>query len=85
MDAVTTPAEPAAQPGRKGTLLIVDDEEAVRQSLRVIFKDDYQVLMAGDGATAIELAQKTKVDVAILDIKMAAHVRHRGAGAAEMR
>jgi two-component system sensor histidine kinase/response regulator len=76
-DAVTTLVEPTAlaepttRPSRKGTLLIVDDEDTVRQSLRVIFKDDYQVLMVEDGATAIETAQKTKVDVAILDIKMA--------------
>ena len=78
LDAVTRLAEPTAlaepmtQPTRKGTLLIVDDEDTVRQSLRVIFKDDYQVLMAGDGAAAIAIAQTTKVDVAILDIKMAA-------------
>jgi signal transduction histidine kinase len=72
LDAVTVLAEPVAPPSRKGTLLIVDDEDTVRQSLRVIFKDDYQVIMAGDGATAIEIARKTKVDVAILDIKMAA-------------
>jgi len=69
----TTAAIPAqaASPKRKGTLLIVDDEEGPRQSLRVIFKDDYDLLMAGDGATAIELAQKNKVDVAVLDIRMA--------------
>ena len=72
LDTVTELAEPTARHGRKGTLLIVDDEDTVRQSLRVIFKDDYQVLMAGDGTSAIELAQKTKVDVAVLDIKMAA-------------
>jgi two-component system, sensor histidine kinase and response regulator len=71
LDPVTTLMEPMTQLSRKGTLLIVDDEETVRQSLRVIFKDDYQILMAGNGATAIEIAQKTKVDVAILDIKMA--------------
>src|ERR1035438_10361895 len=71
LDSVTTLAEPMVQRSRMGTLLVVDDEETVRQSLRVIFKDDYHVLMAGDGATAIELAQKTEVDVAILDVKMA--------------
>jgi signal transduction histidine kinase len=71
LDPVTMQAEPTTPPSRKGTLMIVDDEDTVRQSLRVIFKDDYQILMASDGATAIETAQKTKVDVAILDIKMA--------------
>ncbi|HLH54626.1 MAG TPA: response regulator [Verrucomicrobiae bacterium] len=62
--------EPAA-PRRKGTLLIVDDEDGPRQSLRVIFKDDYNVLMAGDGPSAISLAQTHKIDVAVLDIRMA--------------
>ena len=63
--------EPSAVPRRKGTLLIVDDEEGPRQSLRVIFKDDYEILLAGDGASAIELAKKSKVDVAVCDIRMA--------------
>jgi len=70
-DAITTAAQPSAMPRRRGTLLIVDDEDGARQSLRVIFKDDYEILMAGDGAAAVELAQKNKVDVAVLDIRMA--------------
>ena len=61
----------AAPPRRRGTLLVVDDEDGPRQSLRVIFKDDYQVLMASDGPSAIALAQANKVDVAVLDIRMA--------------
>lgn len=56
---------------RRGTLLIVDDEDGPRQSLRVIFKDDYDILMAGDGPTAIALAQENRIDVAVLDIRMA--------------
>src|SRR4029079_17998549 len=55
---------------RRGTLLVVDDEEGPRQSLRVIFKDDYDILMAEDGAHAIELAQNNRIDVAVLDIRM---------------
>ena len=51
-------------------MLIVDDEEGPRQSLRVIFKDDYDVLMASDGPTAVELAQNRKIDVAVCDIRM---------------
>ena len=38
--------------------------------MRVVFKDDYEVLMASDGASAIELAQKNKIDVVVLDIRM---------------
>ena len=38
-------------------VLIVDDEDGPRQSLRVIFKDEYDLLMAEDGPTAIDLAQ----------------------------
>ena len=56
---------------RRGTLLVVDDEEGPRHSLRVIFKDEYNLLMAEDGPTAIELAKQHPIDVAVLDIRMA--------------
>jgi two-component system, sensor histidine kinase and response regulator len=64
-------AELSALPKRRGKLLIVDDEEGPRMSLRVIFKDKYDLMMAEDGPTAIDLAQKNNFDVAILDIRMA--------------
>ena len=52
------------------TLLVVDDEEGPRQSLRVMFKDEYNVLMASDGRAAIEVARRSPIDVAVLDIRM---------------
>ena len=55
---------------RRGKLLIVDDEDGPRQSLRQIFKDDYELLMASDGPAAIDLAQNNEVDVAVLDIRL---------------
>jgi signal transduction histidine kinase len=70
-DAVADHAVATPVPKRRGTLLIVDDEDGPRQSLRVIFKDEYDLLMAEDGPTAIELAQKHEIDVAVLDIRMA--------------
>jgi two-component system, sensor histidine kinase and response regulator len=70
LEPETTLAPPMEQPRHKGTLLIVDDDDTVRQSLRVVFKDDYHILMVADGASAIQTAKDTRVDVAILDIKM---------------
>jgi signal transduction histidine kinase len=64
------PEETVVLPNRKGTLLVVDDEDGPRHSLRIIFQGEYKVLMAPDGPTAIELAQQHQVDVAVLDIRM---------------
>jgi two-component system, sensor histidine kinase and response regulator len=64
------PAHSASEAPLKRTLLIVDDEEGPRQSLRVVFKDQYNLLIANDGTRAIELAKQNRVDVAIADIRM---------------
>ncbi|HEX3719701.1 MAG TPA: response regulator [Verrucomicrobiae bacterium] len=67
-----TVSEAGSGPGDRGrrTLLIVDDEEGPRQSLRVVFKDDYDLLLASNGQDAIELARKNKINAAVLDIRM---------------
>src|SRR5882672_11043066 len=65
------PEKEFIRPLPKPTLLIVDDEEGPRQSLRVVFKDDYTLLLASDGPSAIALAQNHRIDVAVLDIRMA--------------
>ncbi|MBI3850628.1 MAG: response regulator [Verrucomicrobia bacterium] len=54
----------------KRTLLIVDDEEGPRQSLRVVFKDDYHLLIANDGNTAMDMVKQNKVDAVVSDIRM---------------
>jgi two-component system sensor histidine kinase/response regulator len=71
MPSLTPPVDAVPAPRRKPTLMVVDDEEGPRQSVRVIFKDDYEVLMASDGPSAIALAQTGRIDVVILDIRMA--------------
>lgn len=67
IDSLETPDRRSERP----TLLIVDDEEGPRQSLRVVFKDEYNLLMASDGAAALELVRNNRIDVAVLDIRMA--------------
>jgi len=51
-------------------LLVVDDEEGPRQSVRIIFKDEYQVLLANSGEQAVELARRHTISVVVSDILM---------------
>ncbi|MGD0625624.1 MAG: sigma-54 dependent transcriptional regulator [Thermodesulfobacteriota bacterium] len=51
-------------------ILIVDDELGVRDSLRMIFKKDYQVILAGSSKEAWEKIQKEEPDLIFLDIIM---------------
>jgi signal transduction histidine kinase len=62
--------EQASPAGPRGTLLVVDDEDGPRQSLRAVFKDDFHVLTAADGPTALACAETNKIDVAVLDIRL---------------
>ncbi len=54
----------------KPTLLIVDDEEGPRQSLRIVFKNEYNVFVASNGTEALSIARAQHIDVAVLDILM---------------
>ncbi len=66
-----TPSNPTTEEiPEKLTLLIVDDEEGPRQSLRIVFKNDYNVVVASSGPEAIDLARRETIHVAVLDILM---------------
>ena len=54
----------------KPVLLVADDEEGPRQSVRIIFKDEYTVLLANSGEQAVELARKHSISVVVSDILM---------------
>ena len=52
-------------------VLIVDDEEAIRSSLRMIFDyEGYECLLAANGQAAIKMAERESPDLVFLDIKM---------------
>ncbi|HXG48856.1 MAG TPA: response regulator [Methylomirabilota bacterium] len=69
-DTALSGGTPATAPPRRPVLLVVDDEDGPRQSIKAIFQDDYDILMATSGAQALELAQSHRLDVAVLDIRM---------------
>ena len=55
------------------TTLIVDDHEVVREGLRLSLSRAPNIRVvgeAGDGASAVELAERRKPDVVIMDVRM---------------
>jgi two-component system, response regulator PdtaR len=64
------PVTQAPTPAR--TVVIAEDEVLIRMDLaEMLAEEGYEVVgQAGDGQTAIELAQKHKPDLVILDVKM---------------
>jgi CheY-like chemotaxis protein len=52
-------------------ILIVDDERAIRSTLREILEyEKYEVLDIDNGADALEIIKKEHIDLVLCDIKM---------------
>lgn len=56
--------------GETPRILIVDDENGPRQSLRMLLKEDYEIAMATCVDEALALLQDDPVDIIITDIRM---------------
>jgi CheY-like chemotaxis protein len=72
-DRESTGREPApgASPRSLRSVLIVEDEPALRETLRVIFQfQGYETVEAEDGAIALEILCDRYVDVLILDLHL---------------
>lgn len=55
----------------KGKILVVDDSSIIRNFVKKIFKDEYEVLTAENGNEAIELVKKDKdISCMLLDLNM---------------
>ena len=54
----------------KKSILICDDEEGIRESLKLILEKDYDISFATNGNEAVELVKMNSFDAAIMDIKM---------------
>jgi DNA-binding NtrC family response regulator len=53
---------------KRATILVVDDENGIRQSFKMLLKDGFNVLLAENGKEAEDLLAKNPVDLILLDI-----------------
>jgi two-component system response regulator PilR (NtrC family) len=61
----------ASDGGSKPRILIVDDEPSMRDMLRIVLRrDGYDVVVAPNGAEAIAILEKERVDLLLSDIRM---------------
>ncbi len=56
-------------PGSK-TVLIVDDDEGMRDTLTAILRRQYRVLRASTGESGLAILERENVDVVLLDVRM---------------
>lgn len=55
---------------KKPRVLIADDEEGIRESLRLILDRDYEIEVAANGEETLAKLAKGRFDLLLLDIKM---------------
>src|SRR5262245_31083220 len=65
---------PLALPGQMShkpkTILIVDDDEGMRDTLTAILKREYRVLRVASGEAALPILNKDDVDLVLLDVRL---------------
>ncbi len=54
----------------KHMILVCDDEEIVRASVKLVLEKDYQLVFAGDGEEGLKQFNAQPVDLVLLDLKM---------------
>ncbi|MBM3770770.1 MAG: response regulator [Acidimicrobiia bacterium] len=52
------------------TVLIVDDDEGMRDTLTAILKWEYRVLRVGSGEAALPVLNREDVDLVLLDVRL---------------
>ena len=69
MDPTTAEETRAARPKRQSKIMIVDDDAALCHALGLRLRaNHYETLSAGDGFSALALAQRERPDLVLLDL-----------------
>jgi CheY-like chemotaxis protein len=64
------PKDTGVADSTRPTVLSVDDEQAILDSIRLELEDDFDVVTATSGAEALDLLAHRHVDVVLLDLRM---------------
>lgn len=62
--------EPSLETQEKARILLVDDEEGVRMSLRALLDREYRVSSVASGEAAVEELPRFQPDLVLLDVKL---------------
>jgi CheY-like chemotaxis protein len=57
-------------PSERYELLIVDDDDRFRETLRLVFEPHFELVEASCGEEAVEIVQQQPVDLILLDMNM---------------
>ena len=55
---------------RRKTVLIVDDDEGMRDTLSAVLRRDFRVLKTAAGETALQIMEKEDVDLMMIDVRL---------------
>jgi len=57
-------------PDRRKTVLIVDDDEGMRDTLTAVLRRDFRILKTATGESALQIMEKEDVDLMMLDVRL---------------
>src|SRR6186997_1126643 len=55
---------------RRKTVLIVDDDEGMRNTLTAVLRRDFRILKTATGESALQIMEKEDVDLMMLDVRL---------------
>ena len=55
---------------KTATVLVIDDEQGPRESIKMVLADDYRCFLARDGSEGLDILATEDIDLVILDLKM---------------
>ena len=60
-------------PPNRPSVVVVDDDEGVLRSLRILLRREYDVTLCSNGADAVDVIRQLQPDTIVLDIRMPQH------------